>query len=83
MRYVGEISNEPFKIGLYTWNGKFIVKVETPHYEQIYKISEMDFLGSEDDIRQLFSDQKFLKTIADRFGGMHQDLNQTIDNHGF
>jgi hypothetical protein len=83
MRYIGEIANEPFKIGLYAWNGKFIVKVETTHYEQIYKISEMDFLGNENDIYKLFGDETFLKTIVERFRAMHHDLNQNIDNHGF
>ncbi|MFN4145685.1 MAG: hypothetical protein ACK4GN_07665 [Runella sp.] len=79
MRYVGEITTtDTYKIGLYAWNGKFIVKVEAGNYEQTYKISEIDFSGSEADIRALFADEAFLKTILERFGQMHRDFMQVV-----
>ncbi len=83
MRYVGDItSTDHYKIGLYTWNGKYIVKVETSLYEQIYKVSDMDFLGDEADIRRLFSDEDFLKTIFARFGRMHADFQEMMEKNG-
>lgn len=82
MRYVGDIiSTDTYKIGLYTWNGKHIVKVEAGMYEQIYKISEMDFLGSESDIRAMFKDEKFLKTVFARFAQMHSDFGEVMEQY--
>ncbi|MFN8347205.1 MAG: hypothetical protein U0X91_19540 [Spirosomataceae bacterium] len=82
MRYVGDIANtQTYKIGLYTWNGKYIVKVEAGLYEQIYKVSEMDFLGGEDDIRKLFTDESFLKTVFARFNQMHADFQEVIEKY--
>jgi len=83
MRYVGDISStDHYKIALYTWNGKYIVKVETGLYEQIYKVSEMDFLGDEADIRRVFADEDFLKTIFARFNQMNADFQQTMEKNG-
>ncbi|MCP1381557.1 hypothetical protein [Runella salmonicolor] len=80
MRYVGDISStDHYKIALYTWNGKYIVKVEAGLYEQTYKVSEMDFLGDEADIHKLFSDEAFLKTIFARFNQMHTDFQEAIE----
>ncbi len=80
MRYVGDISStDNYKIALYIWNGKYIVKVEAGLYEQTYKVSEMDFLGDEADIRKLFSDEAFLKTIFERFNQMHADFQEAIE----
>lgn len=80
MRYVGDIANtKSYKIGLYTWNGKYIVKVEAGLYEQTYKVSEMDFLGDENDIHKLFTDETFLKTVFARFHQMHADFQEVIE----
>jgi hypothetical protein len=81
MKYIKEIANEPFKIGLYAWNSKFIVKVETPLYEQTYKVSEMDFLGNDGDMEALFGDEFFLKSIAERFMQMHHDFMSIMDKN--
>jgi hypothetical protein len=82
MRYVGDItSTDNYKIVLYTWNSKYIVKVEVGLYEQTYKVSEMDFLGDEADIRKLFSDEIFLKTIFARFQEMHLDFQDAIERN--
>ncbi|MCU0340686.1 MAG: hypothetical protein MUE30_12445 [Spirosomaceae bacterium] len=82
MRYVGDIkSTDAYKIGLYTWNGKHIVKVEAGMYEQIYKISEMDFLGGEAEIHAMFKDEKFLKTVFARFEQMHSDFGEVLEQY--
>ena len=46
MRYVGDIATtDSYKISLYTWNEKYIVKIEAGPYEQMYKVNQLDFLG--------------------------------------
>ena len=79
MRYVKDIPSDFFKIGLYVWNGKYIVKVEAGLYEQTYKVSEMDFVGDEGDVEKLFADETFLRTIAARFLQMDTDFREAME----
>jgi len=72
MRYIRDIPHGQFKIGLYAWNGKYIVKIEIGFYEQTYKVSELDVL-SENEVVQLL-DEPFLESVAGRFRAMHEDL---------
>ncbi|TAG65831.1 MAG: hypothetical protein EAZ26_10115, partial [Runella slithyformis] len=58
---------------------KYIVKIEAGLYEQTYKISELDFVGTEEDIRAAFANEVFLQTIAARFQQMHADFQVVID----
>jgi hypothetical protein len=79
MRYIGDIPNSAFKMGLYAWNGKYIVKIEAGLYEQTYKVSELDFVGNENDVRALMTNETFLKQVADRFRAMHDDFQTLLD----
>ncbi|AQG79222.1 hypothetical protein [Spirosoma montaniterrae] len=80
MRYVQDIPNPQFKIGLYAWNGKYIVKIEAGPYEQTYKISELD-VSSADEVLLLL-DEPFLSRVAGRFRDMDLDWQQSADRHG-
>ncbi len=81
MRYLGDIPHTQFKIGLYAWNQKYIVKVETTLYEQIFKVSEMDFIGSEDDFKTIMADELFVGQLIDRFQVMHNDFQELLTRH--
>jgi hypothetical protein len=78
MRVVAEIPSEQFKITVYSWNGKYLVKFERGNYEQTYKVSEMDLTG-DDDIKKLIQDEAFLKIVADRFNEMSKTFREAID----
>jgi hypothetical protein len=79
MRYVGDIATtETYKILLYTWNEKYIVKIEAGPYEQLYKVNQLDFLGDETAIREVFADDVFLKSIFARFQQMHADFGEVL-----
>lgn len=81
MRHVGEITNtHQYKIDLYTWNNKYIVKIEAGQCEQIYKINQLDFLGTEDDIQALCQNQDFINAIVATFHKMHQDWQSVLTN---
>ena len=71
MRFVQDISHPLFRIGLYAWNSKYIVKIEAGPYEQTYKISEMDASGPDAVLRML--DRPFLSRVAGRFQEMDAD----------
>ena len=71
MRFVQDIPHPHFRIGLYAWNGKYIVKIEAGPYEQTYKITEMDITDPESVPGRL--DEPFLKQVARRFQEMDLD----------
>ena len=81
MRYIKEISHPAFRIGLYFWNNKYLIKIEAGLYEQTYKISEMD-VSSDEDVIQLL-DEPFMQRVNERFGQMHTDFMDTIQRHEF
>jgi hypothetical protein len=78
MRVVTEIPSDQFKITVYSWNGKYLVKFERGNYEQTYKVSEMDLTG-DDDIKKLVNDESFLKIISDRFNDMSKTFREAVD----
>ncbi|WP_020606169.1 hypothetical protein [Spirosoma spitsbergense] len=78
MRFVQDIPHQQypqFRIGLYAWNGKYIVKIEAGPYEQTYKISEMDILVP--DAVPSMLDTEFLTRVAERFRAMDTDWQAT------
>lgn len=77
MRVIAEIPHELFKITVYSWNEKYLVKFERGMYEQTYKIREMDLTG-EEEIHQLISDQDFINTVSIRFDDMHRSLGEGL-----
>lgn len=80
MRFVQDIPHPQFRIGLYAWNSKYIVKIEAGPYEQTYKVSEMD-LTDPADVPALL-DEPFLARVAQRFQEMDTDWQATGErNH--
>lgn len=78
MRVVAEIPHSHFKITVFSWNGKFQLKVELDQYEQVYKINEADVDGIED-IKNMVTDA-FLKQCFIRFLTMREDWSNAFKN---
>lgn len=81
MRYLQEIAHAHFRMGLYAWNNKFIVKIESGPYEQTYKISELDVATPEEALRLL--DEAFLRKVDQRFREMAADWQASQQRHEF
>jgi len=79
MRFVQDIPHAQFKIGLYAWNSKYIVRIEAGPYEQTYKVSELDLLNP--DAVPTLLDTDFLATVARRFADMDLDWQATGDRN--
>ncbi|GAB4055432.1 hypothetical protein [Spirosoma litoris] len=79
MRFVQDIPNPQFRIGLYAWNSKYIVKIEAGPYEQTYKVSEMDLIDPAA-VPDLL-DQEFLTKVSQRFQDMDADWQATGDRN--
>ena len=79
MRFVQDIPHPQFKIGLFAWNSKYIVKIEAGPYEQTYKVSELDLLNP--DAVPTLLDADFLTRVARRFAEMDTDWQATGDRN--
>lgn len=80
MRFIHDIPHPQFRIGLYAWNGKYIVKIEAGPYEQTYKVSEMDITGGTDAVQTML-DEPFLNRVSVRFQEMDRDWQETGDRN--
>lgn len=74
MRQIAEIPNPEMKITVFSWNGKYLIKLEKGPLEQTFKVDEMDVAG-EAEVRALL-DETFLERALNRFKEMRQDLQQ-------
>lgn len=77
MRTIAEIPHHTFRISVFSYNAKYIVKIELDQFEQIYKINEMDVMGLED-IKKMLTVQ-FLENCMDRFLSMRQDWHKSFN----
>jgi hypothetical protein len=77
MKVLVEIPKEEFKITVYIWNGKYLIKFERGSYEQTYKLAEMDVTG-DDDIKKLIDDQSFLNSVTETFKMMSGNFKEAV-----
>lgn len=76
MRTIAEIPHHTFKISIFSYNSKYIVKIELSQYEQSFKINEADVVGLED-VKKMITD-KFLENCMDRFLTMREDWTKSF-----
>ena len=73
MRIVKEINVEEFKVTVYHWNNKYILKYENGWHEITVKISQLD-INTESDLDIFLSDSEILWKIKEAF----EKLNETM-----
>ncbi|HVD97277.1 MAG TPA: hypothetical protein VNB90_03665 [Cytophagaceae bacterium] len=78
MRTVAEIPHSDFKITVFAWNNKYVIKLEKGNFEQTYKVSEMDTNG-DSDIHALIQDEAFILAAKERFINMNKHLNEALN----
>lgn len=71
MRVIAEIPHPRFKIQIFGYNGKYILKVELGQFEQSFKLNEMDVNGTEEIERMVTTE--FLTNCLHRFIQMRSD----------
>ena len=76
MRYIQDIPNANYKIGLYQWNNKYIVKIESGMYEQTYKIDDYE-IESAAEIEKCM-DSEFISAVTRRLDAMHDDFSASL-----
>jgi hypothetical protein len=78
MRVLTEIPHSKFKIQIFNYNSKYLVKIELDQYEQIFKINEMDVFGIED--VQAMITEELLDNCFTRFLSMREDWSKAFQN---
>ena len=76
MRIVKEITGRPCKITVFSWNGKYLIKLESGPFEQTFKVSDMDVI--EEELDDILSDT-FLNEALKRFDDMAQSLRSAMN----
>lgn len=64
------------KIGLYQWNSKYIIKVESGMYEQTFKIDDYEVTDTNELERCI--DETFISAVQGRFDEMHNDFFEAL-----
>lgn len=75
MRVVREITDKPIKITVFSWNEKYLIKLEHHGMEQTFKVSEFDVL--EQEIDEILSDE-FIDEALARFEAMARSLGASM-----
>jgi hypothetical protein len=76
MRVVADIPHARYKIQIFSYNAKYLVKIELGQFEQVFKINEAHVLGLED-VKRMVTDE-LLKNSLDRFLSMRTDWEQAF-----
>lgn len=76
MRIVGEIPHSQCKITLFSWNNRYLVKLEQGYLEQTFKIDQYD-LTSEADLLAIVNED-FIQQALRRFDEMSQAWGNAV-----
>lgn len=77
MRIVGEIPHDVCKITLFSWNNRYLIKLELGLLEQTYKVNQFD-IASEADLYKIV-DESFVKEAMNRFRDMDNSLQLALE----
>lgn len=80
MRIAGYIENPRYKITVFTYNMKYIVKIEAGPMTQEYKLGEDEVSGL-GDIKKIL-DENFMAQVKQRFDEMFAAWNDAIERAG-
>jgi hypothetical protein len=76
LRVIAEIPHERYKIQIFNYNSKYIVKVELGQFEQVFKIGELDVNGIEE-IQSMVTEE-LLENCLQRFISMRNDWENSF-----
>lgn len=76
MRIIGEVPHPSCKITLFSWNAKYLIKLERGLVEQTFKVPELE-VASEEDVREMLAGE-FLEEALRRFDEMNTSLGRAL-----
>lgn len=78
MRLIKDVPHQNYKIQIFQYNGKYIVKIELGQFEQTFKIGETDVMSIEE-VEQMISEELLLNSLH-RFIQMRSDWENAFKN---
>ena len=78
MRVISEIPHERYKIQIFNYNAKYLVKVELGQFEQIFKIAETEVSGLQE-VEAMVTEQ-LLTNCLTRFISMRSDWENAFQS---
>ena len=78
MRLVEEIPHDRYKIQIFNYNSRYILKIELGQFEQSFKIGESDVMGLEE-VRKMITPD-LLSNCLQRFVEMRSDWEKAFAN---
>lgn len=78
MRVIADIPHPKYKIQIFSYNAKYIVKIELAQFEQVFKIAESDVSGIEE-LKRMVT-ENLLRNSLDRFISMRADWEDGYKN---
>ncbi|MDR0803028.1 hypothetical protein [Fluviicola sp.] len=79
MRVIADIPHSRYKIQIFLYNAKYLVKIELGQFEQIFKIAEADVNGGVEEVKRMVTDQ-LLHNSLERFLSMRTDWEEAFKN---
>ena len=76
MRLITEIPNPHFKITVFEWNQKYLIKLEEEGLEQTFKVGVFD-VANDQALKSLIDDD-FINSAKARFNDMRKSLEQAL-----
>ncbi len=73
MRIVREVAHPQCKITIFSWNQKYLIKLEKGPFEQTFKVSELDIL--EQELDEILN-EAFINEALNRFDDMFTSLQK-------
>jgi hypothetical protein len=74
MRVIHERSHQGCRITFFSWNNRYLIKLEEGFLEQTFKIDQFDLENEQELLRVV--DSEFLQQAIDRFMDMGQSLHE-------
>ena len=78
MRVISEIAHERYKIQIFNYNAKYLIKVELGQFEQIFKIAETE-VSSLKEVEAMVTEELLTNCLA-RFISMRTDWENAYQN---
>ena len=78
MRVIADIPHPRYKIQIFLYNAKYLVKIELGQFEQTFKVAESDVNGLEE-LKRMVTDQ-LLRNTLERFLSMRTDWEEAFKN---
>jgi|TARA_R110000737_G_scaffold250424_1_gene260150 hypothetical protein len=78
MRLIAEIPHDRYKISLFNYNAKYMVKIELGQFEQMFKIGETDVMSIEE-VKNMITPE-LLSNCLQRFISMRSDWEKAFQN---